>query len=266
MGKNYRRISVEYTKMIAHQQPTLLNSHIEAYRVDGFATVKNVFSADDVGRWRAECKRLWSLVDVHSSDKRVHWRDHNGQGRIADRLDPVVDISPKFDALSRDPRLKGIVQDIIGDDTTLFKDKLIMKQAGTMGYELHQDYPYWDFLGIPAEDMIIAVVPIDPWDAECGAIEIFLGLHHERIPGPKDEPLDTDPSLIDMGVGEVIQLEPGDICLFHPLSPHQSGPNTSNHARRTLYYTYVRGEHHSSYKRYYAERPEYETKKQDPGQ
>jgi len=62
----------------------------------------------------------------------------------------------------------------------------------------------------------------------------------------------------------VIELEVGDICLFHPLSPHRSGPNTSNHDRRTLYYTYVRAEHQDRCESYYAERPEYDTHGKEP--
>ena len=242
---------------MSNKNTSLSARKIETYRTRGFVSVRGCFSADDVAHWNAECERLWSSVPVDGSDARVQWRRHQAEGRIADRLDPVMDISPVFDALCRDDRLTSPARAVIGGDVTIFKGKLIMKRPGTMGYDLHQDYPYWEFMGIPAEHIVVAVVPIDTWDAASGAIEFFPGYHHARVPAaPGGDPYDTDPSRIDLDSGVIVALDPGDVVLFHPLTPHQSGPNTADHGRRALYYTFVRSEHHGALERYYAERPD----------
>lgn len=229
---------------------------IGEYRENGFAKIQGLFTHEEAKLWANECDRVWSVVD--KDDERVNWRDHGELGSIPDRLDPVVDISPVFAKLAADQRLTEVAKSVLGQDESLFKGKLIMKLPGTMGYDLHQDYPYWEFLGIPADDLIIMVVPIDAWDESNGGIEFFPGYHHERIPGPPDEPLDTDPALVDLSSGSLMTLNPGDVCFFHPLAPHQSAPNTSKNDRRTLYFTYVKGVHKDVYEKYYTDRPEYE--------
>jgi ectoine hydroxylase-related dioxygenase (phytanoyl-CoA dioxygenase family) len=233
----------------------LSKTQVDAYWRDGFLAVRRVFDAEDVSRWHAECDRLWKSVDVNETNARVQWRGHRKQGRIADRLDPVMDISPEFDRLASDPRLTGVAAAAVGSDVAIMKGTLIMKRPGTMGYDMHQDFPYWEFLGVPADHMVIAAIPMDVWNAESGAIEFFPGRHHERIPGPEGAPLDTDPSKVDLTTGVIMQLRPGDIGLFHALTPHRSGPNHSDHGRRTLYFAYVRAEHGDIRTRYYAERP-----------
>jgi hypothetical protein len=241
------------------ENDSLSGAHIDSYGRDGFVRIRNVFGVEDVGRWRAECDRLWASLDAGRADPRVQWRGHQKQGRIADRLDPVIDISPEFARLARDPRLTGAAAAVAGSDVVILKGKLIMKRSGTLGYGLHQDYPYWNFLGVPADHMVVVLIPLDVSNIESGAIEFFPGRHRERISSLEDSPLDTDPSKIDLSTGTILQLEPGDIALFHALTPHRSGPNTSDHGRRALYFTYVQGQYGNIYERYYSERPEYDT-------
>jgi ectoine hydroxylase-related dioxygenase (phytanoyl-CoA dioxygenase family) len=234
---------------------TLSQTQVDAYWQDGFVAARGVFDDADVARWCAECDRLWTSVD--ETNPRVQRRGHGKNGDIADRLDPVMDLSPEFDRLARDPRATSVAAAAIGADVAILKAKLIMKRPGTMGYDLHQDYPYWDFIGVQADDIVIVVIPLDVSDAKSGAIEFFPRRHRERIAPPENDPLDTDPSLIDLSTGVCLALEPRDILLFHPLTPHRSGPNQSDHSRKALYYTYARSTHGNLYDRYYTDRPSY---------
>jgi hypothetical protein len=233
--------------------PALSPAQLDAYRRDGFVHVQHVFEDADITRWRAEGDRLWQLVDDKAS--RVQWRGHDKQGNIADRIDPVMDISPEFERLAADPRLRRIAADAIGDRVNILKAKLIMKRPGTSGYGLHQDYPYWEFLGVPADSIAVVVIPLDVSNAQSGAIEFFPGRHDERIAPPKDNPFDTEPSKVDLSTGVCLELEPRDVALFHPLTPHRSAPNRSDHSRRALYYTYAGAEHGDLVEQYYANRP-----------
>lgn len=238
----------------------LSKAQLDAYWRDGFVPARRVFGAEDVARWRAEADRLWKSIDAVDRNPRVQSRGHQQQGRIADRLDPVMDISPEFDVLARDPRLTSVVAAAVGSDVSILKGKLIMKRPGTTGYDLHQDFPYWDFLGVPADHIVVVAIPMDIWDSESGAIEFFPGRHRERIaPAPEGEPFDTDPSKVDLSTGVIMKIGPGDIAVFHPLTPHRSGPNLSDHGRRGLYYTYARAEHGDLRERYYSKRPGYTT-------
>jgi ectoine hydroxylase-related dioxygenase (phytanoyl-CoA dioxygenase family) len=119
---------------------------------------------------------------------------------------------------------------------------------------LHQDYPYWSFVGdIPFDDFVNVLIPIDPFDRDRGATELFPGYHHAILEGPPDEPLDD--KAVDNNAGVLLTLSPGDVCLIHPLTPHRSGPNVSSKNRESLLVTYVRAGHGNLYERYYRRRP-----------
>jgi ectoine hydroxylase-related dioxygenase (phytanoyl-CoA dioxygenase family) len=221
------------------------------YWRDGYVTLRDRFHADEIAGWRAECERLWDVLDADPDAARVQWRGHAREGQIRDRIDPVVDISPVFAALAADPRIVTPVRDVLRAEPALMKAKLITKRPGTAGYTMHQDFPYWAPLGIPADDLLTLQVSIDPARADNGAVEVFRGLHHHRLESRPDQPLDVDESRMDATVGELAELAPGDLLVFHSLTPHRSGPNRSTAPRRALFFTYTTAAHGDIYRRYH---------------
>jgi 2-aminoethylphosphonate dioxygenase len=217
----------------------------------GYVSVRHQFTAADIEAWRAECDRLWGVVDADPDAARVQWRGHEHQGQIRDRIDPVVDISPLFAALAADARLLGPVGDVLRAEPALMKAKLITKRPGTAGYTMHQDFPYWAPLGIPADDLVTLQVSSDESRADNGAVEVFPRFHYRRLESRPEEPLDVDEARMDLSDGELITLRAGDLLLFHSLTPHRSGPNRSQSSRRALFLTYTTTVHGDVYRRYH---------------
>jgi ectoine hydroxylase-related dioxygenase (phytanoyl-CoA dioxygenase family) len=70
-------------------------------------------------------------------------------------------------------------------------------------------------------------------------LSFHLGCHRAIQPSPKDAPRDVDPAAL-AGAREIeLQLDPGALILFHPLTPHRSGPNLTQTTRRLIYFTYI---------------------------
>jgi ectoine hydroxylase-related dioxygenase (phytanoyl-CoA dioxygenase family) len=234
----------------------LTPGEIDGYRREGFAIRSAFFGADDVARWVAESDRLWAAVSTDLSASRVQWRDRVGGGRIADRIDPVLDASPAYRELADDPRLVGAAAELLDGTAGVFKSKLITKRPGTAGYGLHQDYPYWEALGVPADDYVNVLVAFDRFDAASGPTEAFPGLHREKAPAPAGAPLDADETWIAGRRGVLFELEPGGVVFFHSLLPHRSAPNLGDHPRRGLFLTYVPARHAGLRERYERVRPD----------
>lgn len=230
----------------------MLESHesTEFYTLNGYAVVRDVFCEQTCRAFADECERL-SVILAHADDKRVAGRKHDVLGRIMDRLDPVIDVSPVFKALSTDVRITDAATRLLGEPVALFKDKLITKPPGTHGYDIHQDYPYWESVGLPADDMLTAWVAIDHTTKENGALELFSGLHHARIPGTPESPMDVDETLLEHASSVLLELNAGDVLFFHSLAPHRSAPNRSERPRRALLFTFVPGRHEGLYEKYY---------------
>jgi len=225
---------------------------LHTYRSKGFVVVRGVLGAEEIDALREECGRLWDRDDIFADGNlRVERRSAVTGGTVRDRLDPVVDISPPLRRLTEDDRILAIARDAIGCDARLFKDKLIFKRPGTMGYGAHQEFGYWEDLGYPGDAFVNIQVCIDDSSAESGPVEFVAGFHDRRLPGPPEEPRDVDETLFDPGQWEPAVARAGDVVTFHALTPHRSGPNVSDGRRAALFLTYIDARFEGAYEALY---------------
>jgi len=211
---------------------------IARYRTRGYVAVRGRFDADDVALWQAECDRLWQALAVRPGDNRVQFREHANGTAIADRIDPLLDVSPVFRRVARDARIVAAVDSALGGTSKVIKAKLITKRPGTHGYGLHQDFPYWQHMGLLAESLLTVQVAIDAADETNGGVELWPGLHREILPPAPENHLDVAPGAVADKESELIPLDTGDLLLFHSLAPHRSAPNRSKQSRRAVFVTY----------------------------
>ena len=227
----------------------------DTYWDNGFLIVRDIISQNEIDKLKNECRRLWNYVEVTDHNNRIQWRMSAEGKKVADRIDPVLDLSPMFQDLVEDERLLVLANDIINSKVELFKLKLISKWPGTEGYKMHQDYTYWDFVGnIPPDHFVTVLIPLDPFTAESGATEMFPKLHHHRLEGPENQTLDVDESKLDLSKGVILDLSPGDVALFHGMTPHRSNINQSRNNRESLFISYVKSGHGNLYGSYYSGR------------
>lgn len=224
------------------------------YQRDGFVVLRGLFSAAETAAWQEESDRLLAQPWVSPRNIRTPYRMNSV---IPERVDPIVDVSPLFNALVRDERLLGPVRALLGEEALLFKDKLILKAPGVDGYTMHQDWAWgWEPL-CPADKILSVSIQIDGADVSNGCIELFPGYHHKLLTpsGMQTNFRAEELAQIDLGTGLKMETQPGDVLIFHSLTPHQSGKNTASYSRRSLYLTYngvsagdVSDQYYDSYK------------------
>lgn len=211
---------------------------IAGFHRDGYLRLKGAAPRAAIDSAVAAVDALWKRIDVDDPD--VYWRAHETKGKIADRLDPICPRCPEVATLAALPSITALARATIGGPVGLFKDKLITKWPGTAGYLPHQDYGYWQELGIPADEILTVLVALAPMTKETGALEVWPGQHRfGRLPAPADEPRDVDPAAMQGKELHVLELEPGDALAFSSLLPHQSGYNHGEHPRLALYLTFA---------------------------
>jgi ectoine hydroxylase-related dioxygenase (phytanoyl-CoA dioxygenase family) len=215
------------------------------YDNKGYLVLRGVFGPDEVAAWKAECARLLASDYVDPNNLRTRPRQINDE-LVVERFDPVVDVSPVFAAVARDPRLTSAVRELYGEEMLLFKDKLIFKLPGMSGYGMHQDWAWWQPFAPPVVSVMVA---IDGADVANGTLEVFPGCHHALLstPGELRNMHDTEIASVDVSTGELLETEPGDVILFDGLTPHRSGPNTSERSRQQLYLSYSAARHGDQY-------------------
>lgn len=217
---------------------SLAADQLAQYHADGYVVARGVFAADRIAELAGEADRILGRTELIDPDNiRCRWQNHADTGECRfDCFDPVIDLSDACARAARDPRLLEIIGALYGEPACLFKDKLIYKPAGALGYALHQDYISWK--SFPAS-FVTAIVAIDAADANNGATEVFAGYHTRGCMTPEDgmyHQLAED--AVDPAKGVVLELEPGDVAIFSGYTPHRSAPNRSTQSRRLLYLSY----------------------------
>ena len=199
---------------------------------DGYVIVRGVFRTDEMNALSNEAWRLTQqevLIDKHNL--RCRFREtHDSADCLWETFDPVIDLSSVCESFAHDQRLLNILQDLYGERAYLFKDKLIFKQPGTKGYELHQDWIAWP--GFP-RSFLTVLVPIDASTEGNGCTEVFPGCHKQGCLTPEDGQYHGLPdNTVDEAQRIPLVLDPGDIAIFDGFTPHRS--TASNWWRYTV--------------------------------
>jgi ectoine hydroxylase-related dioxygenase (phytanoyl-CoA dioxygenase family) len=218
--------------------PVVDNAALQQYQANGFVIVRQVFSIDEMAALSEEANRLFEKRDLIDVDNlRCRWQNHVETNECRfDCFDPIIDLSDTFARAARDERLFEIVSCLYGEAACLFKDKLIYKPPGATGYGLHQDYISWPSF---PKSFVTLLLPIDPANDANGATEIFPGSHRKGYLSALDGDYHELPlSEVDETKGVRLNLEPGDVAVFHGMLPHRSAANRSQTWRRQLYLSY----------------------------
>ncbi len=214
------------------------DDQLRKYRDEGFLILRGVFQPDEIAALDQEASGLWWRHDLVDTDNlRCRWKTEIDSGQcVFECFDPVIDCGPVSARFAHDERILAPLSAIYGSPARLFKDKLIYKPPGTIGYELHQDYIGWPEF---PETFITVLIAIDPADNANGATEVFPGYHRAGYLSPKDGMYHDLPlSSVDESRGVRLDLNAGDIALFGCFTPHRSSPNRSPRWRRQLYLSY----------------------------
>lgn len=154
-------------------------------------------------------------------------------------------VLPWVAALARDPRITDPVADLLGPDLLVFTGTFFIKEAGTPTIsDWHQDSTYY---GIQPLDVVTVWVALSEASVAAGCMDVL--------------PFDGEPALMPHAAGVVensvnraaqritvdldesravaMPLAAGQFSMHHGLTPHRSGPNTSDHRRIGLGLNYL---------------------------
>ncbi len=225
----------------------LCAEQIASYHRDGYLILRGLYTPEEAAAFQKESDRLLNADFVHPNNLRTPRRKLENGTEFIERIDPVVDVSSLFSDVVYDTRITAPLEDLFGEPAKLFKDKLIFKAPSMSGYSMHQDYSWWQPQGEESElpniqpgKILSVMVAIDAADALNGAIELFPGAHHTLLstPGELRNMHADEIEKIDLSTGVLGEASPGDVVIFHSLTPHRSAVNRSTRSRRQLYMTY----------------------------
>ncbi len=222
---------------------TLTPSQIEDYRREGYLVLDSFFDAA-------------ALRDVDQVIQRI-----TDQAIASGQTDGIMELEPEQDSemprprrildpfevdegfrrVGANDRLLDCLQDLIGPDISINLSKLNFKPARVGSVvEWHQDLAYYPHTN---DDLVTVLVYIDEATEENGCLQV-LPRHHDHyfkhdLPDGRFAGMITE-TIDDGSHGQVQSLAApaGSVIIMHPITPHSSQPNRSEHPRRTLIFSY----------------------------
>jgi phytanoyl-CoA hydroxylase len=245
-----------YTTRAVQADPfaeSLSDIQVLRFREQGWLAIQGVFSADEV-----ELGKVGLADFIHGritpTDGRTHVQEEPAlllpdgtpapetPGERELRVRKVFDFThhdPRLQALTMQPRLRRMLDQLIGRDSRLIQDMALLKPP-RVGSEKpwHQDTAYFDWL--PLGGIVGCWIALDPATVENGCMQVIPGTH---LTGPVAHFHHRDCQIADERVrvdGAVaVPLAPGGVLFFGGLIHHGTPPNFSADRRRALQFHYA---------------------------
>ena len=220
---------------------TLTQDQIAFYQESGYLVLENQIPDSWMHRIRTEISRFEDEAALlNESNDRLDLEDsHTKHAPRLRRIKLPHTISNDLKELMLSDYILGPARDLIGPNLHLHTSKLNMKSAGYgAAVEWHQDYAFYPHTN---DDILAIGVIIDDMAPENGPLMVYPGSHKgpvydNHVDGvfagamlPSDNGLDAKNAVSLMGPA-------GSISIHHGRMVHGSSLNTSDRARRILFY------------------------------
>jgi len=229
------------------EQRFFTDEEVGRFDRDGFIVVRGLLDADEMARVSDWTEEVESWPETPGKYMMYFENSLLDPGkRIINRIENFYPYHDGFRALFDDPRIRGRVSELFGEDAVLFKEKINFKYPGGDGFKHHQDQAagWWDYGNL----FISVLISVDEATPENGCLEIAPGEARHRHLDREWRPF-TEEEIKEMPF-QLVPTKPGDVIFFDSFVPHGSYPNLSNTRRRILYVTYNRlseGDHREQY-------------------
>jgi ectoine hydroxylase-related dioxygenase (phytanoyl-CoA dioxygenase family) len=216
----------------------LTREQIERFDRDGYLVIPDLLTAEDVAQLQHE------TADYHDTLARplppgvdVTWEPGANPPRVQQVLNAEC-LSDTLAHIIRSPRVRSVVEPLLGPDVGLFHVKFIMKSPAVGGpVPWHQDYAYWtDHADAPLQ--LNCMVYLDDADEQNGCLQVLAGSQRSGLETHADTTKGSFVHELDVSAfaGDVVSLpgKAGTGIVFGALLKHASPPNRSAKPRRSF--------------------------------
>jgi phytanoyl-CoA hydroxylase len=224
------------------------DAELSQYQTQGYLAMDGLLTPEEVEQAKEALadiayRRVWN--EKVGIQEEPYYRAGGCDERIDDpelRIRKVwmfCQADDRLAALAATPRLRSLLDQLIGADSRLIQDMALLKPP-FHGAEKpwHQDTAYFDYT--PLGGVIGVWIALDEATVENGCMQVIPGSH---LDGPakhyhmRDCQLEDGRVRVDRAV--VVPLKPGGALFFSGLIHHGTPPNVSGDRRRALQFHYA---------------------------
>ena len=218
-----------------------LDKEFKKFWADGFLIVPKVFS-------KSEMQILKDVITSHDlmnqQAKDIAQKTKQGKRPSFETLFVWNDTKGNdvFAKATRRADIFDRLEYFFQDKIYVYHNKITLKYPGMVGFRYHQDYAYWYGMGNLYPNMATALIAVDSTRKDNGCLKILNGSHlmgrvdHVQYDGVSDSGICPDRlEVIQQRFPETfIELDSGDIVMFHCNALHGSEDNNSTNSRIAL--------------------------------
>ena len=202
---------------------------------DGYTVVENIFEGDELAQLTAELDELEAKTD--------RWlaKQDNGRANIAESgaitfTTWCVLRSEAAKRATQHPTMVALCNELLGPDVNLYWDQAVYKKPEKpRPFPWHQDTGY---TFTSPQNYLTIWVSLNGATVDSGCPWVLPGVHHEgTLLHRWVDPMGWQ--CIDEPEGSVAaEVPPGGAVVFSSLTPHQTGPNTTDQPRKAYIVQY----------------------------
>ena len=222
------------------------NFYQKQYDAKGFVLIRNYFTPEKT-KW---IKNFAEKLEKSKDNPMSYYEKINGKEKPS-RIENFTPSNLDFLIFSK-KFIKPVVETVVCERLTLFKDKINWKHPEGKGFLAHQDHPAWDDFDVSS--FTTAAFFVDEMTTKNGNLEFSPMADKKILDFDREKFGNISPSLEKNMPW--IKLEAGtqDLLIFNSHVPHRSGQNTSKDSRRIFFLTYNKLEEGDHYDRYFIEK------------
>ena len=220
---------------------SLTPDELAGWEQDGYHVARGLFSRSEVARVAGQ----FDALAQRGAPIEGHWEPDLDSDDILRRY-PRVMQPHDFDSASLelflDPRVRAVLQQLLGEDAVGCQTMFYFKPPGARGQAFHQDNYY---LLVQPATCVAAWLAVDRSHPGNGGLQVCPGTHRMDLQCPDHADLST--SFVDDFVAPPVghepvglELDPGDVLFFTGSVIHGSDPNrTADEWRRSFISHYM---------------------------
>jgi hypothetical protein len=218
----------------------LTQTQIDQFDQDGYVVVNDIFTAD-------ELRDLVAITDAADAEavavlaaqpnERIAISEKGAitfAGQLASKI-------PEIRRFVKNPTIMGACRDLVGPNVRMYHDQTVYKQIEKpRRFPWHQDNGY---LFVTPQHYLTCWISLNGATLENGCPQVVTELHkhgtmsHYIVPTLGYECFETPPKN-----PVIAEVKAGGAVFFSSLTPHLTGPNTSNSVRKAYIVQYARSD------------------------
>ncbi|TDO01495.1 MULTISPECIES: ectoine hydroxylase [Halomonas] len=226
---------------------------LSRYERDGFLWFEGFFSRDRIEPFFEELKQMANDESLMRSEQVI--QDPNS-GAIRSVFG-MHQLSEHFDRLTRDPRILGMVRQLLGSEVYIHQSRINDKYGFQgSGFDWHSDFETWHAEdGMPRMRAVSASLMLTDNNEFNGPLMLIPGSHHQFVPCVGETPeanwqeslkaqtlgvpdQQSLASLAERGGIQAPKGPAGSLLLFECNTLHASNENMSPWPRSNLFFVY----------------------------